>query len=94
MKDIIINLESIASLVDHASDVSKVHEAITSTKVLVQNSKKSTNKTEQVTLSQLEQELGVWQSKLSVILSDPAGRKGIAKHARFWAEKLRAVHVQ
>lgn len=41
----------------------------------------------------LDVELSIWQSKLSVILNEPAGRKGLAKHARFWAEKLRAFHV-
>lgn len=40
-------------------------------------------------LKELESELKIWQDKLSVILSEPIGRKGLAKHARFWAERLK-----
>ena len=38
---------------------------------------------------ELDLELAVWQSKLSVILKEPVGRQGLVKHARFWAEKIK-----
>jgi len=39
-------------------------------------------------LQQLDQELSTWQGKLDVILSEPVGRQGMAKHARFWIEQI------
>jgi len=41
-------------------------------------------------LRQLETELGIWSSKLDVILNEPAGREGMAKHAAYWMETLAA----
>ena len=77
------SLEAIADLVDHASDLPKIQAAIQTAKTLAK----------EASLQQLETELNTWQSKLSVILNEPAGKKGMAKHARFWAEKLKAIHV-
>lgn len=39
-------------------------------------------------LARLDRELSTWQEKLEVILKEPAGRQGMAKHARFWIEEL------
>ncbi len=93
MKRLIVSLEAIADLADRASDLSKTQAAIQSAKILVQESKKKEGQAEQASLQQLETELDTWQSKLSVILNEPVGKKGMAKHARFWAEKLRTIHV-
>ena len=43
---------------------------------------------------QLENELSVWQTKLSVILKEPAGREGMVKHAKHWIEKLKVQKVK
>lgn len=37
---------------------------------------------------QLGEELSVWKNKLPVIWKEPAGRQGMAKHARHWIGKL------
>ena len=39
--------------------------------------------------AELEKEVKIWQDKLAVILQEPIGRKGMAKHARFWIQKLK-----
>ena len=93
MQKISASLEAIAHLADQALDLSKTQAAIQAAKTLVEESRKKSGQTEEALLQQLETELGTWQSKLSVILSEPVGKKGMAKHARFWAEKLRATHV-
>ena len=79
MKSIAVSLEAIAGLVDQTSDFSKIQAAIQTAKTLAK----------EASLQQLETELNTWQSKLSVILNEPAGKKGLVKHARFWAEKLK-----
>lgn len=40
-------------------------------------------------LAELAKEAKIWQDKLGVILQEPVGRKGMARHARFWIEKLK-----
>lgn len=42
-------------------------------------------------LKQLIDELAVWEKKVDAILSDPAGRQGMAKHAAFWADRVRKM---
>ena len=42
-------------------------------------------------LGKLDGELEVWQTKLSVILKEPAGREGMARHAKHWVEQLRSL---
>ena len=74
-------LEDIARAAKSTGDDSKIKQAITAAKNLVSG---------QASLQQLESELSTWQSKLSVILKEPVGRQGLAKHAGYWAEKLRA----
>ena len=78
-KQIIANLEQIAYLAKEASSADKLSEVIQTTKKLAQDLK----------LDQLSGELATWESKLSVILKEPVGRQGMAKHAAFWADKLR-----
>ena len=108
MRSIIVSLEAIAYAVDQTSDLSKVEEKVMATRGLVKNFVSQTNKPlagvipatttsagrhELPLLKELDTELSIWQSKLEVILKEPVGKKGMAKHARFWAEKLRAIHV-
>ena len=83
MQKVSASLETIADLVEQTSDLSKIQVAIQMAKTLAK----------EASLQQLETELNTWQSKLSVILNEPAGKKGMAKHARFWAEKLKTIHV-
>ncbi len=40
-------------------------------------------------LSQLDQELDIWEKKISVIANEPAGRQGMAKHAHHWTEIIK-----
>ena len=83
MKNIIVSLEGIASAAEKDSDVSKAEQAIKSARGLIKNFPADP------LLKELDRELSVWQSKLAVILKEPAGKKGMAQHARFWVEKLR-----
>ena len=69
-------LEEIARLVRSSGEASQIHEAIQAVRNLRPG-------------KELDQELAVWQSKLDVILKEPIGREGMAKHARYWAEKIK-----
>ena len=90
MKNVIVSLETIANSVDKELDLSKTQEAIKITRGLIAGAISATaDKHDLPLLKELDKELSIWQSKLEVILSETAGRKGMAKHARFWAEKLK-----
>ncbi len=108
MRSIIVSLEAIADAVDQTSDLSKVEEKVMATRGLIKNfvskadnslvgvipaTTTSAGRHELPLLEELDTELSIWQSKLAVILKEPVGKKGMAKHARFWAEKLRTIHV-
>ena len=58
---------------------------------ILQKKDLSLSQAKDLKLGQLETELSVWQSKLEVILKETVGRQGMAKHASFWAEKLRQL---
>ena len=76
MDKIIQGLEEIAHLAKHSSDASQIKKAIQVVRDLIPG-------------RELDQELSVWQTKLDVILKEPVGREGMAKHARYWAEKVK-----
>ncbi|OIO38534.1 MAG: hypothetical protein AUJ72_02390 [Candidatus Omnitrophica bacterium CG1_02_46_14] len=89
MTKLIQSLSSLATLADQSSDASKIISAVQVVKTFVQESKKQNDASKAMLLEQLETELGTWQTKLSVILNEPAGKKGMVKHVRFWIEKLK-----
>lgn len=72
-------LETLARSVEGAADEAKISAEIKEVLVLTKGNPQAAH---------LEEELKVWQTKLSVIIKEPIGRKGLAKHARFWAERL------
>ena len=84
MKKIIESLEAIAAAAEKEPE--KTEQAIKAARGLIKDQ-------ELPLLKELDAELATWQSKLSVILKEPVGKKGMAKHARFWAEKLREARV-
>ena len=74
------SLEEIARLVKSSNDAAKIKEAIGHVRDLILGQESS---------KQLDSELSTWQTKLAVILKEPAGREGMAKHARYWAERIK-----
>ncbi len=86
MEKISASLETIAETVEKNADVSKTDTAIKSARNLIKDQASPM-------LKELDKELATWQLKLSVILKETVGKKGMAKHARFWAEKLREARV-
>ncbi len=81
---VVKGLERLAHLVEGSSGPSEIDGAIRELlKTLTTEPSKSEN------LGKLESELKIWQEKLPVILKEPIGRKGMAKHARFWADQLK-----
>ena len=88
MQNISERLNVIADLADKNSDLSRMQQTISAVRYLIKGAIY-----ELPLLKELDTELSIWQSKLAVILNEPAGRKGMAKHARFWSEKLREIHV-
>lgn len=89
MKNITPELENIAKSVKVSSDASKTEQAIKSARIAVENYKKIAKPEQAALLEKLENELKTWQSKLSVILREPVGRQGMAKHAEHWIEQLK-----
>ncbi|MBI2094770.1 MAG: hypothetical protein HYT89_01205 [Candidatus Omnitrophica bacterium] len=63
------------------SDAAKTRLAIGAARAGLKNAKDALLKT-------LDAELAVWESKLDVIFSEPAGREGMSRHAGYWKEKL------
>jgi len=83
LQDVCKGLDHLARLVENSSETSEIQKAIQGLlKILA--SEPSTSES----LKKLENELKIWQEKLPVILMEPIGRKGMAKHARFWASQL------
>ena len=99
MQKISASLEAIARVVEKNADISETERAIKATRDLIKGAATSATKApadghELPYLKELDAELATWQTKLSVILKEPVGKKGMAKHARFWAEKLSGARVK
>ena len=84
MKNIIESLEQIEKVA--RGDAAKVGQAL-------QAARKTLSGAKNDKLKQLDEELSTWQKKLDVILKEPVGREGMAKHAKHWAEELRKLNV-
>ena len=87
MQKVVEGLENLAGSVKKSAQPAAVSQAI-------QNVRKELvplkGTLENAALFQtLDEELGIWLKKLETILKEPAGREGMVKHARHWAEKLR-----
>ena len=81
MKNIIDFLEQIEKAAK-GSDKVKIEAA-------VQAARKSLSGAKNDRLKQLDEELSTWQKKSDVILKEPVGREGMAKHIRHWITSLR-----
>jgi hypothetical protein len=84
LKEIIHSLQEIEKRV-RGEDTSEVETAITSARTLLSGESSGV-------LRQLDEELSTWQKKLNVILKEPVGREGMAKHAKHWVEELRKLN--
>ena len=87
IKKVIASLENVAKLVRSNADIEKVELAVKAARSVIQGF--SSNGTQ--ALSELDHELEIWLSKLSVILKEEVGKKGMIQHALFWVEKLKSV---
>jgi len=74
------SLEEIARLAKASAEPAKVEEAIKTARAVLQGLKGT---------EELDKELSIWQSKLPVILKEPAGRQGMVKHVHYWMERLK-----
>ena len=91
MQKIIGSLQEVARAVKNSTDLGKAEETIKKARALIKDSKAGKSGEEVLLLEKLDGELGIWQAKLSVLLKEPAGRQGMAKHASYWAEQLMKV---
>ena len=91
MKKITDKLEEIAHSAKNPSEQAKTAEAIKALRLLVKDPKESDGLPKEA-LGRLDGELDVWQSKISVILKEPAGREGMARHAKHWVGELGKYH--
>ena len=92
MKKIIEQLENIAHSAKNPSEQSKIVDALKSLRTLVKDPKETGAAPKEI-FGKLDGEMEVWQTKLSVILKEPVGREGIARHAKHWVEELRKINV-
>ncbi len=92
MRDIISGLEEMAHLMRGTLDQSKMKEVIQKVRDSIPDLKTQMDKDSQVLLAQLDAELSTWQTKSEIILKEPVGREGIAKHVRYWVEKLQKIN--
>ena len=81
--EIIRRLEIVSKAVAKSA-AAEVESAIRQAREAVQKSGKDAE------LEKLDSELSTWQSKLSAILKEPAGRHGMSRHCQYWMEKLRS----
>ena len=89
MKNITESLLLIAKSVKVSTDAAAAEQAIKSARIVVENEKKSAKPEIAALLEKLENELRTWQSKLNVILREPVGRQGMARHAEHWIQELK-----
>ena len=82
MNEIVKCLEEITHLAKSSGDASKIKQAIQKTRETLSSRSKN------ALLQKLDAELSTWQSKLDVILKEPIGREGMAKHAKHWIGEL------
>ncbi|MBI3252579.1 MAG: hypothetical protein HYZ52_04615 [Candidatus Omnitrophica bacterium] len=69
-------LEAIADLVRGSAERGKIEAAVKAARKLAP-------------VPDLAEELSVWEKKLDVILKEPVGREGMARHVSHWIEKLK-----
>lgn len=81
MKELIQALEDIEKNARAGGDAAKAAKA-------VESAASRTSAWRDERAKQLAEELSVWKQKLPVIWKEPAGRQGMAKHARHWIERL------
>lgn len=80
LKEIIHSLQEIEKRV-RGKEASAVETAIKSARTLLSGDSSGV-------LRQLDEELSTWQKKLNVILKEPVGREGMAKHMKYWIQEL------
>ena len=83
MEEIIKQLQEIARIADRTTDAGQAERAIRQARTAIQKAG------DNPLLQNLSMELLTWESKLSVIFREPAGRQGMSKHCRHWLEKLK-----
>lgn len=83
------SLEKLAHTAKTSSDAAGFEKAVKETRELIKQSLSGAGDAAKKLLSQLDSELDVWQKKITVIVKEPLGRQGMAKHAHHWAEILK-----
>jgi len=91
LKDVVVSLEKLGKQAASAPEAVKVEEAIKTSRAALQTVRDSAGENLKGMLTQLDSELSTWQSKLSVILKEPAARQGMSKHVNYWVERLKNV---
>jgi hypothetical protein len=87
MQKVIEGLEVLAGAVKKSSQPAAVSQAIQNIRKDLNHLKE--NPENRALFQTLDEELGIWLKKLETILKEPAGREGMVKHSRHWAEKLK-----
>ena len=82
VKEILQALETIERSVGSGNDAARAQAAI-------RTARAKTASSSDALLKQLAAELLTWESKFPVIWHESDGRRGMAKHAKHWMEKLK-----
>ena len=91
MNRVIASLEEIARLAKTAREPAEMEKALEAARGAIQLLKDEISRPPKSSGLEmtLDQELSTWQSKLAVIWKESVGREGMARHAKYWVDKLR-----
>ena len=88
MKGIVQALEQVSRSAKSDKETVKPADAVKELRKRIRDGKPKQPAELQAMLAQLDEELAVWESKIAVIMKEPVGRQGMARHAAHWAERL------
>ena len=92
MKEIIRALEQVSRSVKSDQESVKPAEAVKALRERIREARATAGEEIRTMLAKLDEELSVWQSKMEVILKEPVGRQGMARHAAHWRERINALN--
>ena len=91
--ELVSQLQKISQMAKKAVRAEGLRPLIQEAQKLAEAAKVKVDGGSEILLGQLDTELLTWLSKLDIILKEPAGRNGMAKHANFWAERIDQCHM-
>lgn len=93
IRKVIAGLEEIAGSAKTAKDTDSVGKTIDSVCQRIRPLAADRGGVSKNLFGELYRELEIWRSKLAVIFKEPVGRQGMARHAKFWADRIKQLET-